>query len=322
VGIIEASAAAEVYYSQGLATNAGQIALIGGTFDNNNRTLANSGSVAGDGVIRTGGLTNTGSIGVGGGDLDLVGPVTNNSTVSIQSGSTARFFGPVNGPGNYTGTGTTMFLNSFSPGASPAEVSFGGDLVFGGASSLTMELAGTIPGTQYDRLVVAGSASLAGALELVLLDGFTPAVGNAFEIIAAAGGVSGTFSNVLLPALAANLEWDALYGSNNVTLQVLSTVLLGDYNQNGTVDAADYTVWRDNLGSGTALPNDDTAGVGQDDYTRWKTNFGLTAGSGSGALGATAGLPSSANAAVPEPASCVLSLMVAVGLLARRKKPS
>ncbi len=52
----------------------------------------------------------------------------------------------------------------------------------------------------------------------------------------------------------------------------------GDYNNNGTVDAADYTRWRNNLGSTTAnLPNDPTPTiVDQSDYTTWKTNFGQT----------------------------------------------
>ena len=33
--------------------------------------------------------------------------------------------------------------------------------------------------------------------------------------------------------------------------------LLGDYNNDGTVNAADYPVWRDNLGLAIALPNED-----------------------------------------------------------------
>lgn len=65
--------------------------------------------------------------------------------------------------------------------------------------------------------------------------------------------------------------------------------LLGDYNSDGTVNAADYTLWRDKLGNATALANDDTSGVGPDDYTRWKTNFGqsLPAGSAGAALVST-----------------------------------
>jgi hypothetical protein len=54
----------------------------------------------------------------------------------------------------------------------------------------------------------------------------------------------------------------------------------GDYNNDGTVNAADYTRWRDNLGSTTAnLPNDPTPTiVDQTDFTTWRNNFGQTGG--------------------------------------------
>lgn len=51
----------------------------------------------------------------------------------------------------------------------------------------------------------------------------------------------------------------------------------GDYNDNGVVDAADYTIWRDNFGSSVSLPNDPTPGsVDQGDYDVWRSNFGGT----------------------------------------------
>lgn len=58
----------------------------------------------------------------------------------------------------------------------------------------------------------------------------------------------------------------------------------GDYNNNGTVDAADYAVWRDHLDTNTLLPNDITPGtVTQVDYGIWKANFGpLTSGTENG----------------------------------------
>ena len=60
--------------------------------------------------------------------------------------------------------------------------------------------------------------------------------------------------------------------------------LPGDYNDNHVVDAADYTVWRDNLDSMATLPNDETPGwVMMDDYDVWKMHFGESADSGSGA---------------------------------------
>jgi Concanavalin A-like lectin/glucanases superfamily len=74
----------------------------------------------------------------------------------------------------------------------------------------------------------------------------------------------------------------------------------GDYNEDGTVNAADYTVWRNNLGGLTSLPNDDTPGVGPDDYDRWKSHFGESMGSGSGAA--------SSAGAVPEPSGIVILL--------------
>jgi hypothetical protein len=57
---------------------------------------------------------------------------------------------------------------------------------------------------------------------------------------------------------------------------------IGDYNEDGTTDSADYTVWRDNLGTSYALPNRG-AGIAGDvsleDYNAWKTNFGSAAAS-------------------------------------------
>lgn len=87
-----------------------------------------------------------------------------------------------------------------------------------------------------------------------------------------------------------------------------TTPLAGDYNTDGIVDARDYTIWRDHFGSGVSLPNDDTPGVGLDDYTRWKTNFGHTRGSGAAAT----------STAVPEPATVLLLLFrAAVSLMTR-----
>jgi hypothetical protein len=194
-----------------------------------------------------------------------------------------------------------MFLNSFSP----AEVTFGGSLILTGTATLFMELAGVTPGSQFDRLVVAGAASIAGSLDVDLLEGFSPAAGNSFEIIAAAGGISGTFANESLPPLAANLEWDVVYDSDSVTLQVSSINLPGDYNYDGTVDAADYVVWRKGVG---VAPT-------QDNYNLWRTNFGstLSTGSGSGATGSD-----SANGTVPEPAMVVMLIVTAATVSTRR----
>jgi hypothetical protein len=94
----------------------------------------------------------------------------------------------------------------------------------------------------------------------------------------------------------------------------LPVVLPGDYNNDGLVDAADYSVWRDNLGSPISLPNDDTAGVGDDDYARWKTHFGEQVLVGSGAI-------STSPPATPEPSSMLLLLVAsATAAVFRRQR--
>ena len=103
----------------------------------------------------------------------------------------------------------------------------------------------------------------------------------------------------------------------------LTVILAGDYNQNGVVDAADYTVWRDNLGANVALPNEDpdqTPGwVTAEDYDVWKTHFGQTAGSGS--FAAVRHPQSDLDRAIPEPATLALLLIGSALLTLRRRVP-
>lgn len=85
----------------------------------------------------------------------------------------------------------------------------------------------------------------------------------------------------------------------------------GDYNQNGAVDAADYTVWRDKVGAAAGtLPNDTAGGViGAAQYNLWKVSFGVAGvGAGSGAQG-----PATATA-IPEPAT-ILTLLWAAAMV-------
>ncbi len=80
----------------------------------------------------------------------------------------------------------------------------------------------------------------------------------------------------------------------------------GDFNQDGVVNLADYSVWRDTLGSQTQLAADvDRDGsVGGGDYLVWRQNFGMAAA-------APATLPARV---IPEPstlACVVVGLMIA-----------
>ena len=83
----------------------------------------------------------------------------------------------------------------------------------------------------------------------------------------------------------------------------------GDFNGNGVVDAADYTIYRDNLGGDSAALGGNGSGAATvvvADYDLWKQNFG-SSGTGS-------------TAAVPEPSTLLLVLWGLVGYATQRRQ--
>jgi hypothetical protein len=174
---------------------------------------------------------------------------------------------------------------------------------------LFVELTGTGL-NQFDRLVVNGIALLNGRLLVELDGGFIPALGNTFPVLSTSAGVNGTFDSYDMPTLGTGNSLAVVYSANSVTLQVIAG-LWGDYNGDGTVNAADYTVWRNTLGAMvTAFGGADGSGNGivdQADYAVWKGNFGDSLGPGAGGSSLA-----DANAAVPEPAAAVLALIASM----------
>jgi hypothetical protein len=96
----------------------------------------------------------------------------------------------------------------------------------------------------------------------------------------------------------------------------------GDYSQDGTVDAADYVVWRstlDQTGTGLAADGNGNNQVDAGDYDMWRANYGkTTAGSAANVYKVTGQSHSSnyssgagaGNASpIPEPASILLSMI-------------
>jgi hypothetical protein len=87
---------------------------------------------------------------------------------------------------------------------------------------------------------------------------------------------------------------------------------LGDYNRNGIVDAGDYTVWRNTLGSTVDLrANGDNSGrsagrIDRSDFLVWKNNYGATY------MDSLAARASILQGSVPEPVSGVLLLAAAI----------
>ena len=111
---------------------------------------------------------------------------------------------------------------------------------------------------------------------------------------------------------------NAPMGGGPVRIGTVLVTSVADYNRDGAVDAADYTVWRNSLGqtgTGLAADGDASGTVGPEDYGVWKMRFG----EGS-LIWAAAAVSSSSH--VPEPESLATLLAGIVGqmmILSRRR---
>ena len=96
-----------------------------------------------------------------------------------------------------------------------------GNYIQGSTGILNIEIGGTTVGTQYDRLAITGAATLDGTLNVTLINGFSPAIGNTFQILTYASR-SGDFST---KTVAPSLQADAP-GTTAYTLSVVAPVTL------------------------------------------------------------------------------------------------
>jgi len=225
-------------------------------------------------TVTSGDLRFDGQVDLMGNALSLSGNTQLNHSVvdTVGGGSVTLLSGDVTGEGTLSGDVNNQSA-TVAPGNSPGILTIDGDYTQGTGGTLAIEIAGNTPGHEYDRLVVNGQANLAGTLDVSLTD-FTPSNGDTFDILDFSS-FSGDFDTLNLPN---DFSWDVTTGL--LTVGSGGPGLPGDFNGNGVVDAADYTLWQDGLNGAYT----------QADYLVWKNNFGNSSGNGS-------------SAAVPEPAS-------------------
>lgn len=170
-----------------------------------------------------------------------------------------------------------------------------------------VQLGGLVAGDAYDTIISNGNAHLAGALEVELMNTFLPEAGDSFTVLQAQGTIFDDFQDIGVPDLPEGLLWDYRKTTKTVTLSVVAP----DFNSDGTVNAADYTVWRDALVSGSldADANGDLQ-VNQTDYEIWRRFYGVVLPSAS--------LPSSVSA--PEPAAGILATLAGLAVAGRKRR--
>lgn len=239
----------------------------------------------------------------GSGAVSLVAGGTVSSGGSINIGSLGQVSGEGSMLGNVINAGTVR------PGEVVGAIAVDGNYQQTSTGKLQLDLLGTSAGA-FDTLSIDGQASLGGTLEVNLSGSFAPQIGDSFAVLTATNGVTGAFAFADLPSLATGRMWRLDYSANAATLSVK---LAGDYNDNGIVDAADYTVWRNLLGR-TFDPraDGDTNGtIDIHDYHVWKANFGLAAGAASTII---------SSQPVPEPSLWVAVAWIVIAAEPRRRR--
>jgi T5SS/PEP-CTERM-associated repeat protein len=241
-----------------------------------------------------------------GGTVNLSGGTLTADSIQHNDGGAFNFTGGtlhvVTFTGNLTNGGGTL-----APGDPTGTTTVVGDYTqSSGALQIELASAGS-----YDKLVVNGNLTLGGTLSVSLVSGYSPAAGATFDILDWTN-LTGTFSTLQLPPLAGSLMWNTNQLYTDGVLAVVGPGLPGDYNLNGTVDAADYVIWRKTLGqSGDDLPadGDGDGTIDTGDYDVWRTNFGRAAG----AAAAT-------SAVVPEPAAMLSLAMGIIAMIFSRRR--
>jgi len=141
-----------------------------------------------------------------GGDLAF----TNGAPYDIQGGL-------LTGAGTITGD----VLNaggSVEPGLSIGQLAIDGAFTQGPAGSLAVELNGSLQG-EFDALVCTGNVTLAGNLEVVLIDGFEPDRGDIFQIVSGSS-VTGEFEHLSVTHLPPDMQVAVYYSPTTVTLVI------------------------------------------------------------------------------------------------------
>ena len=213
--------------------------------------------------------------------------------------------------GDVTGIGSfsnVEFTGTLSPGitasgASTALIS-GGNYKFTNTSNLVMEIQGANPGFGYDVIFSTGQFIADGIFTVNLLNGYSPTLGQTFDMLDFTT-LTGTFDVLSLPALTPGLIWNTSQLYSQGLLSVVAGFLEADFEEDGDVDGADLTRWRNNYGTGTTHVLGDADADGDADgadFLVWQRQVGSAPAVVAGAV-------------VPEPAGWALLMLAAAMVL-------
>ncbi len=220
---------ADGFDNQGLLrAQAGTITINAGPFATSGAVVADAGRLinraAGDWVQTGGSVTANG-------EVQVV------SNVYLLQGGTLGGSGIVDS--NVTNSGGVVV-----PGNSPGTLTIQGTYTQQTGGAMTVEIGGTVAGTEHDQLAVTGAVSLAGALNVNTLGGFAPTWNQVFTILTGSS-VTGTFGTVNTPTLPAG-SLKVIYGPMSVKVGVC----MADCNASGTLTIADFGCFQSKFAQG------------------------------------------------------------------------
>lgn len=108
---------------------------------------------------------------------------------------------------------------NFLPGDNIGTFSVAGNYPEESTSVLKIDIGGYSSG-ECDRLNVSGNATLNGMLNVRLVNGFTPAVGDSFLVLTY-GSRTGVFSSVVDSSIASGAVWDTIYTSSSLYIKLI-----------------------------------------------------------------------------------------------------
>lgn len=263
------------------------------------------------------GLSNEGLVSFSAGTNVVSGEVVNEAPTGPGDSGGVIFVSGDNTTVLFEGPVTNNGVLELAPNISL--VTLAQDLTMGGSGAFSTWVGGRPTGQEISLLSVGGDIALDGLLEVTEftapgVPAFSPQEGDTFEIIKAAGEMTGDFAAFQLPPPMMDLAFLAFpdYGLDAYFITVFSfaAAIGADFDGNGIVDDTDYQIWLNNVGGPGPVGDANLDGIVNGvDFFIWQTQVGGPgmvvpgAGSGSGALGT-----------VPEPASS--SLLFCGGMLA------
>ncbi len=152
----------------------------------------------------------------------LVGVLATVSSSGTISGNLQLSSSVLQGDGTVTGNVINGGTINPGGGAVAGTLSISGNFTQFAGGAINVELGGLSAGSQYDRLAVGGAAALAGTLNVSFIGGFTPAVGNGFQVLTFAGSSGDFLTYNGLTLGAASLLRTSL-GASDLTLTAAAT---------------------------------------------------------------------------------------------------